>query len=308
MAASKELISMTEEEWVSLVKHSSPSTDDLKDWEAHFERIARVVLLECVLAVNGRFFGINEIEFYYHGDLHLDVFTHQHPLQRRCGKWYFHSMGSSYKGGTYKGLDLTCALPGSSHAGGMLLRGMIEEKMPGRPTKDAEVQGSCKLVDAILAACEAASVAELVEGQMRSELSAFSSASPLHLERLTVPRKEQMFQSARVGLFLKKKDVPMELQHRFVALPYRFVTRPLTIAKGRGVLAGGILLSSAGPLPKFVRATPALLSKYTAAYHEALRIKKDPAARARALKEMENRTLNETEAMVLYILLSQSGK
>jgi len=37
----------------------------------------------------------------------MDPFTHKDPLQQTCGQWYFHKIGAQYKGGTYKGLDLT---------------------------------------------------------------------------------------------------------------------------------------------------------------------------------------------------------
>lgn len=75
--------------------------------------------------------SLAEIEYYYEGGNHHDTFTHCDPLQqttyarhdsqqwrevhRRCAdvvtycraNWYFHKSGATYKGGSYKGLDIT---------------------------------------------------------------------------------------------------------------------------------------------------------------------------------------------------------
>jgi hypothetical protein len=58
-----------------------------------------------------------EIEFYYTDAIHADPFTHKDPLQKTNGQWYFHKIGAQYKGGTYKGLDVTCGSPKVSFIG-----------------------------------------------------------------------------------------------------------------------------------------------------------------------------------------------
>ena len=45
-------------------------------------------------------------------------------MQKESGKWYFHKQGSSYKSGTYMGLDLAFG-KGSKAAGGILLRSLV---------------------------------------------------------------------------------------------------------------------------------------------------------------------------------------
>ncbi|KXS19038.1 hypothetical protein M427DRAFT_181607 [Gonapodya prolifera JEL478] len=53
-------------------------------------------------------FRLAELEFYLHREPdHPDPFSHRHPDQRSRGRWYFHKLGGSYRGGTWKGLDIT---------------------------------------------------------------------------------------------------------------------------------------------------------------------------------------------------------
>lgn len=40
-------------------------------------------------------------------EAHFDSFTHADEQQKKNGQWYFHKMGKGYKGGSYKGLDIT---------------------------------------------------------------------------------------------------------------------------------------------------------------------------------------------------------
>ena len=78
------------------------------------KQIARTILSNYVLVANASTYRIMEIEFYVHGSNHLDTYTHGNPDQLTYGKWYFHKFATgSYKGGTFKGLDITL---GSSDA------------------------------------------------------------------------------------------------------------------------------------------------------------------------------------------------
>ena len=304
-AASSTTKPFNNRDWEQLILSSIPRSDDLDAWKAHFESVARFLLLECTLVIDHcNYFRINEIEFYYHGELHPDVFTHQHPNQRSTGTWYFHSSGASYRGGTFKGLDLTCGLPGSDHAAGILLRGMIREDSPGHLASPTQIiQGSCLLVDQILKVAEIESIKEFVDERLDSNLSVFDTSSPLHLIRHARPRSDEVYRSSRVGLFLKKKDVPMSEQHRFVAQPYRFVTAPLTVAKGRAQLFAGIAMDkSVTEASKLVKGTPALLSKYRAAYETALKTRDDVLDKDRARRRYEGKSLDEIGALEMFVV------
>jgi hypothetical protein len=66
--------------------------------------VASGVLEHAVLVVAGKQYWFEEVEVYCHTktDLHQDPFVHADARQHEFGKFYFHRMGSGYKGGTYK--------------------------------------------------------------------------------------------------------------------------------------------------------------------------------------------------------------
>jgi hypothetical protein len=46
--------------------------------------------------VNGIAYRFAELEAYYHGPGHQDLFTHRDPSQRVNGRWYFHRTRGRY--------------------------------------------------------------------------------------------------------------------------------------------------------------------------------------------------------------------
>ncbi|KAJ3343705.1 hypothetical protein HDU93_006617 [Gonapodya sp. JEL0774] len=53
-------------------------------------------------------FRLAELEFYWnHPTDHPDPFSHKNPDQALPMRWYFHKQGRSFRGGTWKGLDIT---------------------------------------------------------------------------------------------------------------------------------------------------------------------------------------------------------
>lgn len=114
---------------------------------------AASLLFRTALLVNGTKFRITEIEFYLDGD----PYTHADSQQiNTTGAWYFHrANGKTFKGGTFKGLDLTCRPPGK--AGGVLIRAIAAED------GGEVVEGPCKVVDRILSEAGCSGIAELVE-------------------------------------------------------------------------------------------------------------------------------------------------
>ena len=83
--------------------HSENIIDD-------FNRIADELFNNYLIQVNKQTYRLLEIEFYYHGEKHDDKYTHQHPLQKQMGRWYFHGSG----------IDLTFG--NEKEYGGILLR------------------------------------------------------------------------------------------------------------------------------------------------------------------------------------------
>ena len=104
------------------------ATETLEDDRAYtpwFDAVARRLLCGCRVMVGGEPHRFTEIEFYYHGGTHLDPFTHRDPIQKSTGLWYFHRTNGVYRGGSFKGVDLTFGGPGAF--GGVLIRGIEAE-------------------------------------------------------------------------------------------------------------------------------------------------------------------------------------
>ncbi len=93
-----------------------------------------------------------EVEFYLKDADHPEPFAHAHPVQRDWGRWYFHRNGSSFRGGSFKGLDL--ALGDGTATVGVLLRSVV--------TPDGElIDGPSRLVDRLLALTDSPTVPAL---------------------------------------------------------------------------------------------------------------------------------------------------
>src|SRR3954469_12701829 len=83
-----------------------------------------------------------ECEFYFRGPQHDDPFTHGNPVQVHAGRWYFHKTAGVYRGGSFKGVDVTFG--DGTAKGGILIRGA--ETADGRL-----IDGPSLLVDYLLA-------------------------------------------------------------------------------------------------------------------------------------------------------------
>ena len=198
-----------------------PAEAHFADW---FAAVADRLLNGCELVVAGEPHRVAEVEGYYSGDAHLDPFAHRHPVQLHPGRWYFHRTGDGYRGGSYKGLDLTLG-----HAAGycgFLLRTLID-------AHDRVTCGPSLVVDHLLKAVGLPTVARLDE--VVGPRSAWDANSPLHFRPLAVPRTDAVYTTARIGLNLKtaaeKPTAP-----RFVMRPYRFLTDPRRVTKGKPLL------------------------------------------------------------------------
>ncbi|MEZ4450260.1 MAG: hypothetical protein R3B09_12355 [Nannocystaceae bacterium] len=214
---------------------------DDADEAAHgpaFARAAALLLGGATLWIAGAAHRIAEIELYWTSDAHPDPFTHGDPMQREFGRWYFHRQGTSYKGGSFKGLDLAVGSP--RVAAGILLRAIVDVE------RGALVEGSCSVVDHILARTGSASVAALAGAFDLAIDRPPDGASPLALSRAPAAGAPvEIYASARVGLTLKKGADP--LRRRFLARPYRFLNEPRRISKGRPYLIVGLHRSGRSP-------------------------------------------------------------
>jgi hypothetical protein len=207
--------------------------------ETWFRDIAERLLGSCRLRVAGSINRLVEIEFYFDSKEHPDPFAHRHPEQATSGRWYFHRIGESYRGGSFKGFDLTFG-DGVAH-GGILIRSL--ETPEGRL-----VVGPSLCVDYLLATTGSSSVAALASAI--GGRGAADPGSPLQLiDGPKATTEVTLFRSARVGLSLKRHNDAIAVDR--LSRPYRFLSEPRRVTKGRAELIAALL--SAGHSPEDVR-------------------------------------------------------
>ena len=186
-----------------------------------FAELTSTLMNRCDFVVAGERYRFAELEVYYSGGTHSDLFAHRDPVQLEDGRWYFHRTRGEYRGGSFKGLDV--ALGDGTSYFGILIRTVV------RPDGTL-LDGPCVMVDHLLAQTKTASVAAL-DGLI-NQRKIWDPSSPLHIVEADTPRTASVFTCSRVGLSLKKAkgkpDAP-----KFVGRAYRFLTEPLAISKGR---------------------------------------------------------------------------
>jgi 3-methyladenine DNA glycosylase Mpg len=176
--------------------------------------LAKYLLFETHLVVNGNNYRMVEIELYICTDAHKDIFTHCHREQKNMLTWYFHQMSdkvNSYKGGTFKGMDITCAIDGGY--GGILIRSVMDEA-----TKEV-IEGPCKTVDKILEKTKYSSIKDLVVSGLVNDLSCVKN-NLLKLEEKHYESSD-LYICPRIGLSMKGSDI--DEKQKWVNNNYRFV-------------------------------------------------------------------------------------
>jgi hypothetical protein len=187
---------------------------------AWFAGIADALLNRTRWVIGGWPHRITEVEFYFRGPVHDDPFTHGDPVQVHAGRWYFHKTAGVYRGGSFKGVDVTF---GDGVAkGGILIRGA--ETADGRL-----IDGPSLLVDHLLDLCGQRTVPEF--DRELGERVVWDETSPMYLTRAPDAGKPA-FASARVGLSLRKAW-PGSTKPAYLTREYRFLTEPRAIAKGK---------------------------------------------------------------------------
>lgn len=204
-----------------------------------FAAVAQRLMNEADFVVAGERYRFAELEMYYSGWGHSDLFAHRDPVQLEDGRWYFHRTRGEYRGGSFKGLDL--ALGDGASFFGILIRTVVA-------ADGTMLDGPCVTVDHILAKTKTASVAAL-DGVINGR-SIWDTTSPLHIVDAEKPRGAAVWSCSRVGLSLKKAKGKADAP-KFVARPYRFLTDPSGISKGKPHLV--LALHRAGRKPEEIR-------------------------------------------------------
>lgn len=251
-------------DWPALLARPPDFTDGPVS-DRWFSRLADTLLNKAVLKVAGVPHRLVEVEVYYHGPGHEDVFAHRDPVQLHPGRWYFHRTGGVYRGGSFKGLDLAFGGPvgrdGKAY-GGVLFRGL--EAPDGTLT-----DGPSLLVDHVLRGTGCGGVAEL-DGRIGDRL-AWDVTAPLTLTAADEVTERPILRTARVGLTLKfRRAKPADPALAFLLRPCRYLTDPGRTAKGKphmvlalhaaGVPAADIVARTRCPL--------AAVRRYVAAFEE----------------------------------------
>lgn len=129
-----------------------------------FNDFVSSVMRSSVLVVGSaphtRIFRLLELEMYCHHPVFPDPYVHCSEDQNHSCQWYFHKANQTYKGGSYKGLDITmggkCSMSGDSMYGGLLIRTIMDLR------SGAVITGPSLCVDEILKTCNSESIVQLV--------------------------------------------------------------------------------------------------------------------------------------------------
>lgn len=188
-----------------------------------FDSIADKLLNKTIILINKRRYRICEIEFYLYSDDHPDDYVHCDSDQQTHCCWYFHKFGNgTYKGGTFKGLDITFGNR-NQHQNkyqnkycGILIRSIQHIK------QNRFIEGPCNVVNEILKSYHVDSISDLTLSQT---LSVLHNSRRLILQHSSFLNPESMYHGPRIGLSSKYP----EYQNK----PYRYVIHKDHIKKQR---------------------------------------------------------------------------
>lgn len=179
-----------------------------KNYDEKFSKLTNVVLKEITLMIADKEYRLREIELYLYTDDHLDIYTHRDQDQATPCKWYFHKMKGTYKGGTYKGLDITFGFKDKKNTyGGILIRGISNA--------DKLVTGPCKVVDHILSINNFTKIVDLV-ADLSDNINDVSKISKLYLKYNNNLDKKTVYRGPRIGLSFKYPE--------YATKDYRYLT------------------------------------------------------------------------------------
>lgn len=198
-----------------------------------FDNVANLFLNQTVIICGKSTFKPTEIEFYYNVKIEkdekvdrecLDCFVHCNEDQLEYGKWYFHKMGkkssSKYKGGTYKGLDLTLGSKEKNIYCGILIRSVMDIDTLGM------TEGPCRCVNLFLQSAECKSINDLThQGFILDVLQneskfVIKDATPKLLEKISASK---MYKDTRIGLSKNNANKPeFNFKHRYLTHSEKF--------------------------------------------------------------------------------------
>lgn len=192
----------------------------IKDYikKNQLDDLAKYLLFETHIVANDQTYRMIEIELYICNDKHKDIFTHCHKEQKNMLTWYFHQMSDkehSYKGGTFKGLDITCGggTNSTDNYGGVLIRAVMNENT------NEVIEGPCNVVNELLKQTKCNSIKELVIEKFNNNLSCIEH-NLLKVEEKHYDASD-IYVAPRIGLSMKGTNV--DEKEEYVDRNYRYI-------------------------------------------------------------------------------------
>lgn len=180
--------------------------DDLDD--RYFVIISNILLNQCYLRINNKKFRLVEIEFYLRSEHHNDEYTHESEDQLLMHTFYFHKFkNGTYRGGTFKGMDLTFGDAEANAYFGILIRAI--ENM----TDDKVIEGPCNVVNKILDEYGCDSIVEFTDND---SMNIFKNDNNFLLVPCSELDVRPLYSGPRIGLSAKFPEYQMR-NYRFVA-------------------------------------------------------------------------------------------
>jgi hypothetical protein len=208
---------MAENKLITLLSIDPSKMTKPEEFANAFNNIADQLMKYYLISINGHKYRLAELEFYLNDANHPDIFTHGNKSQLTCGQWYFHKTGSSYKGGSFKGLDITFSTRGY---GGILIRAIKSVD------DDTYIEGPCNVVNTILNEYNVDNVSDFVS---REDFNLeVDMKGPIYILRTEENKIDKITTSGRFGLVLRNDD-----QVPYVLRPYRYMSFPSEVRKGR---------------------------------------------------------------------------
>lgn len=165
--------------------------------KTNFYEIANQLLNESYLKINGTKYRLVEIEFYLRNANHKDMYVHADPEQLLKYKYYFHRFGNgTYKGGTFKGMDIVLGNENSDTYFGVLIRAILNTET------DILIEGPCNVVNHILDAYEYKSILDLTGNK---SVRIRKNSNDFVLKSTTKFDLEELYCGPRIGLSEGKK-------------------------------------------------------------------------------------------------------
>ena len=182
-----------------------------------FSTIAKYLFFNTYINVNEKSYRLAEIEFYVKTDYHIDVFTHCHNQQKEMLTWYFHQMSGkehSYKGGTFKGLDITCGF--NNGFCGILIRSVVDPL-------NKVIEGPCNVVNEFLKQLQCDSIKQFITEKLDNLLCFDLDNKNNNLLTIKFHKyvETDIYVAPRIGLTLKGNNI--EEKKDFILKNYRFI-------------------------------------------------------------------------------------